>query len=43
MTIPFTKAQAAGNDFLLSWADQVSASDLASAARTPESARMAGS
>ena len=27
------KAQAAGNDFLLSWADQVSASDLASAAR----------
>src|SRR5271166_1056410 len=33
MTIPFTKAQAAGNDFLLSWSDQVSAVDLASAAR----------
>jgi diaminopimelate epimerase len=33
MTIPFTKAQAAGNDFLLSWADQVTAGDLASAAR----------
>ena len=33
MTIPFTKAQAAGNDFLLSWADQVPPGDLAQAAR----------
>jgi len=33
MTIPFTKAHGAGNDFLLSWADRVSASDLASTAR----------
>jgi diaminopimelate epimerase len=33
MTIPFTKAHGAGNDFLLSWADQVPAVDLESAAR----------
>jgi diaminopimelate epimerase len=33
MTIPFTKAHGAGNDFLLSWADQVSAVDLPSTAR----------
>jgi diaminopimelate epimerase len=33
MTIPFTKAQGAGNDFLLSWADLVPAGDLASLAR----------
>src|SRR5690349_18696394 len=33
MTIPFTKAHGAGNDFLLSWADQVAASDLPSIAR----------
>src|SRR5260370_36544294 len=33
MTIPFTKAHGAGNDFLLSWADQVAATDLASIAR----------
>jgi diaminopimelate epimerase len=33
ITIPFTKAHGAGNDFLLSWADQVPAGDLASFAR----------
>ena len=33
MTIPFTKAHGAGNDFLLSWSDQVPAGDLASLAR----------
>jgi diaminopimelate epimerase len=33
MTIPFTKAHGAGNDFLLSWADQVTAADLPSIAR----------
>jgi diaminopimelate epimerase len=33
MTIPFTKAHGAGNDFLLSWTDQVATGDLASAAR----------
>jgi diaminopimelate epimerase len=33
MHIPFTKAQGAGNDFLLSWADQVPEVDLPSAAR----------
>ncbi len=48
MTIPFTKAHGAGNDFLLSWADQVPAVDLAVArpARfaiaTPASAPMVG-
>src|ERR1700691_2659513 len=33
MPIPFTKAHGAGNDFLLSWVDQVPEVDLASAAR----------
>jgi diaminopimelate epimerase len=33
MTIPFTKAHGAGNDFLLSWTDDVPAGDLASLAR----------
>jgi diaminopimelate epimerase len=33
MTIPFTKAHGAGNDFLLSWLDQVPARDLPSLAR----------
>jgi diaminopimelate epimerase len=33
MTIPFTKAHGAGNDFLLSWADHVPAGDLAAMAR----------
>ena len=33
MPIPFTKAHGAGNDFLLSWADQVPAVDLPSTAR----------
>jgi len=33
MTIPFTKAHGAGNDFLLSWADQVFAGNLPSLAR----------
>ena len=33
MTIPFTKAHGAGNDFLLSWSDQVPAGDLPSLAR----------
>ena len=33
MTIPFTKAHGAGNDFLLSWADRVAAGDLPSIAR----------
>ena len=33
MTIPFTKAHGAGNDFLLSWADRVPAADLASITR----------
>jgi len=33
MPIPFTKAHGAGNDFLLSWADQVAAVDLPSTAR----------
>jgi diaminopimelate epimerase len=33
MVIPFTKAHGAGNDFLLSWADQVPAVDLPSTAR----------
>jgi len=33
MPIPFTKAHGAGNDFLLSWADQVPACDLAATAR----------
>ena len=28
MTIPFIKAHGAGNDFLLSWADRVTAGDL---------------
>jgi diaminopimelate epimerase len=32
-TIPFTKAHGAGNDFLLSWSDQVPSGDLASLAR----------
>jgi len=33
MPIPFTKAHGAGNDFLLSWADQVPAVELAATAR----------
>ena len=33
MPIPFTKAHGAGNDFLLSWADQVTAVDLPATAR----------
>ena len=33
MKIPFKKAHGAGNDFLLSWADQVAGGDLASIAR----------
>jgi diaminopimelate epimerase len=33
MTIPFTKAHGAGNDFLLSWAERVPAGDFASLAR----------
>jgi len=33
MPIPFTKAHGAGNDFLLTWADQVPDVDLASTAR----------
>ncbi len=33
MAIPFTKAHGAGNDFLLSWAEQVPAVDLPSTAR----------
>ncbi len=33
MAIPFTKAHGAGNDFLLTWADQVPAVDLPSTAR----------
>ena len=33
MTIPFTKAHGAGNDFLLSWVDQVPSADLVSLAR----------
>ncbi|HEV2687723.1 MAG TPA: diaminopimelate epimerase [Bryobacteraceae bacterium] len=33
MTIPFTKAHGAGNDFLLSWAEQVPAGDLSGMAR----------
>jgi diaminopimelate epimerase len=33
MPIPFTKAHGAGNDFLLSWADQVPSGDLPSTAR----------
>lgn len=33
MTIPFTKAHGAGNDFLLSWADRIPAGDLPSIAR----------
>jgi diaminopimelate epimerase len=34
ITIPFTKAHGAGNDFLLSWTDRVPSGDLASLART---------
>src|SRR6202795_3361909 len=33
MTIPFTKAHGAGNDFLLTWADRVPAGELAAMAR----------
>jgi diaminopimelate epimerase len=33
MTVPFTKAHGAGNDFLLSWTEQVSVVDLPSTAR----------
>jgi diaminopimelate epimerase len=33
VTIPFTKAHGAGNDFLLSWTDRVPSGDLASLAR----------
>jgi diaminopimelate epimerase len=33
MTIPFTKAHGAGNDFLLSWSEQITGVDLHSAAR----------
>ncbi len=33
MSIPFTKAHGSGNDFLLSWADQIPEGDLAAAAR----------
>jgi diaminopimelate epimerase len=33
MTIPFTKAHGAGNDFLLSWLEQIPAVDLPSTAR----------
>jgi len=33
MTIPFTKAHGAGNDFLLSWSDRVPAGDLPEMAR----------
>jgi len=33
VTIPFTKAHGAGNDFLLSWTDRVSGGDLPSLAR----------
>jgi diaminopimelate epimerase len=33
MTIPFTKAHGAGNDFLLTWADQAPAGDLPALAR----------
>jgi diaminopimelate epimerase len=33
IVIPFTKAHGAGNDFLLSWSEQVPAIDLAAAAR----------
>ncbi len=33
MRIPFTKAHGAGNDFLLSWAEQVPPVDLPSTAR----------
>ena len=33
MTIPFTKAHGAGNDFLLSWHDHVHAGDLPAMAR----------
>jgi len=33
MTIPFTKAHGAGNDFLLSWSDKIPTGDLASFAR----------
>jgi len=33
MNIPFTKAHGAGNDFLLTWAEQVAHPDLASVAR----------
>ena len=33
MTIPFTKAHGAGNDFLLTWSDRVPAGDLAAMAR----------
>jgi len=33
VTIPFTKAHGAGNDFLLSWTDQVPAGDFPSLAR----------
>lgn len=34
MTIPFTKAHGAGNDFLLSWAERVPAGDLGAMARS---------
>jgi diaminopimelate epimerase len=33
MTIPFIKAHGAGNDFLLTWADRVTADDLPAIAR----------
>jgi len=33
MNIPFTKAHGAGNDFLLSWAEQISSEDLPAIAR----------
>lgn len=33
MTIPFTKAHGAGNDFLLSWSERVPSGDLAATAR----------
>jgi len=33
MTVPFTKAHGAGNDFLLSWSDRVTAPDLPALAR----------
>src|SRR5580693_1100696 len=34
MSIPFIKAHGAGNDFLLTWADRVSAADLPAIARS---------